>query len=113
MWNTLPGEGKIGQTPLTAWIAKENLRTLLALARTGADRHQVGDARRKFLTIGVPRQHSVSYSPSTRLGTPPGVNPASTARRYQSCASSSSPRRLRPYARFAMAGGNPHSAARR
>ena len=49
MWNTLLGEGKIGQTLLTAWIAKENLRTLLALARTAADRHQVGHARRKFL----------------------------------------------------------------
>ncbi|WP_409467917.1 ISL3 family transposase [Streptomyces sp. HC307] len=50
MWNTLLGEGTIGQTLLTAWIAKENLRNLLALARTGADRHQVGHARWKFLT---------------------------------------------------------------
>ncbi len=45
MWNALLDEGKIGQRLLTAWIAKENLRTLLALARTGADRHQVGHAR--------------------------------------------------------------------
>jgi transposase len=37
MWNALLGEGKIGQTLLTAWIAKENLRNLLALARTGSD----------------------------------------------------------------------------
>ncbi|MCX4460169.1 transposase (plasmid) [Streptomyces sp. NBC_01340] len=37
------------QTLLTAWIAKENLRNLLALARTGADRHQIGHARWKFL----------------------------------------------------------------
>ncbi|WUW67933.1 ISL3 family transposase (plasmid) [Streptomyces sp. NBC_01455] len=50
MWNTLLSEEKIGQTLLTAWIAKENLRNLLALARTGADRHQVGHARWKFLT---------------------------------------------------------------
>ncbi|MGW3956041.1 hypothetical protein ACWEKM_35215 [Streptomyces sp. NPDC004752] len=50
MWNTLLGEGTIGQTLLTAWIAKENLRNLLALARTGADRHQAGHARWKFLT---------------------------------------------------------------
>ncbi|MFI1368840.1 transposase [Streptomyces griseochromogenes] len=50
MWNTLLSEGRIGQTLLTAWIAKENLRNLLALARTGADRHQVGQARWKFLT---------------------------------------------------------------
>lgn len=50
MWNTLLSEGKIGQALLTAWIAEENLRTLLALARTGADHHQVGQARWKFLT---------------------------------------------------------------
>ncbi|WP_369362608.1 transposase [Streptomyces sp. CG4] len=50
MWNALLGEGRIGQTLLTAWIAKENLRNLLALARTGADRNQVGYARWKFLT---------------------------------------------------------------
>lgn len=50
MWNTPLGEGKIGQRLLTAWIAKESLRNLLALARTGADRHQVGHARWKFLT---------------------------------------------------------------
>ncbi|WP_328771813.1 transposase [Streptomyces sp. NBC_00286] len=42
--------GKIGQKPLTAWIAEENLRSLLAVARTGAARHQVGHARWKFLT---------------------------------------------------------------
>jgi transposase len=50
MWNPLLDEGKIGQTLLTAWIAKESLRTLLALARTGADRHRIGQARYKFLT---------------------------------------------------------------
>jgi transposase len=50
MWNPLLDEGKIGQTLLTAWIAKENLRTLLALARTGADRHRISHARWKFLT---------------------------------------------------------------
>ncbi|MGJ5798190.1 ISL3 family transposase [Streptomyces europaeiscabiei] len=50
MWNPLLDEGQIGQTLLIAWIAKESLRNLLALARTGADRHQVGHARWKFLT---------------------------------------------------------------
>lgn len=48
--NTLPGEGRTGQTLLTAWIAEENLRNLPALARTGAGHHQVGHARWKFLT---------------------------------------------------------------
>ncbi|WP_166682975.1 transposase [Streptomyces aquilus] len=38
------------RTLLTAWITKENLRNLLARACTGADRHQVGHARWKFLT---------------------------------------------------------------
>lgn len=50
MWNPLLAEGTAGQTLLTAWIAKESLRNLLALARTGADRHQVGHTRWKFLT---------------------------------------------------------------
>ncbi|MGI5144090.1 ISL3 family transposase [Streptomyces sp. CA-106110] len=50
MWNPLLDEGPIGQRLLTAWIAKESLRTLLALARTSADREQIGHARWKFLT---------------------------------------------------------------
>jgi transposase len=50
MWNTLLEEGEIGQRLLTAWIAKENLRNLLALARTGANRHRIGHARWKFFT---------------------------------------------------------------
>ncbi|MGX4692333.1 ISL3 family transposase [Streptomyces sp. JNUCC 63] len=58
MWNPLLGEGKTGQTLLTARIAKESLRNLLALARTGADRHQLDHARFKFLTwcadAGIP-----------------------------------------------------------
>ncbi|WP_371666615.1 transposase [Streptomyces sp. NBC_00289] len=50
MWNPLLNEGPIGQRLLTVWIARESLRTLLALARTGADREQAGHARWKFLT---------------------------------------------------------------
>ncbi|CAG7645437.1 transposase [Actinacidiphila bryophytorum] len=43
--------GTIGQqTLLTTWIAKENLRGLLALAGTGADRNQVDHPRWKFPT---------------------------------------------------------------
>ncbi|MFI0516264.1 transposase [Streptomyces sp. WSLK1-5] len=43
--------GAIGQqTLLTTWIAKENLRSLLALAGTGADRNQVDHPRWKFPT---------------------------------------------------------------
>ncbi|MFE9139611.1 transposase [Streptomyces sp. NPDC007355] len=50
MWKALLDEAQIGQTLLTAWIAKESLRSLLALARTDADRNQVGHARWKLLT---------------------------------------------------------------
>ncbi|MGI5139257.1 ISL3 family transposase [Streptomyces sp. CA-106110] len=50
MWNPLLDQGSIGQRLLTAWIAKESLRTLLALARTSAVREQIGHARWKFLT---------------------------------------------------------------
>ena len=57
MWNALLAEGKIGQTLLTAWIAKESLRNLLALARTGADRYQVSHMRWKFLTWCADSRH--------------------------------------------------------
>lgn len=50
MWNTLINAGTIGMTLLTAWIAKERLRDLLATARTGADRSHIGHLRWKFLT---------------------------------------------------------------
>ena len=50
MWNALIDAGTIGMTLLTAWIAKERLRDLLALARTRADREHVGHLRWKFLT---------------------------------------------------------------
>lgn len=42
MWNALIDDGAIGMTQLTAWIAKERLRDLLACARTGAGHHCVG-----------------------------------------------------------------------
>ena len=45
MWNPPLTEGRIGRTLLTAWIAKESLRNLLSLARTGADHHRIGHAR--------------------------------------------------------------------
>jgi transposase len=40
MWNSLIDSDPSAQI-LTAWIAKEELRNLLALARTGAHRHQI------------------------------------------------------------------------
>ena len=50
MWNTLINAGTIGMTLLTAWIAKERLRDLLATARIGVDRERIGHLRWKFLT---------------------------------------------------------------
>jgi len=41
MWNRLVDLGAAGEEILAAWIAKEELRTLLALARTGTSRHQI------------------------------------------------------------------------
>lgn len=41
MWNRLVDLGPAGEQILAAWIAKEELRTLLALARTTPPRHQI------------------------------------------------------------------------
>ena len=41
MWNRLIDLGQPGEEILTAWIAKEELRALLALARTHPTRHQI------------------------------------------------------------------------
>ncbi len=41
MWNRLIDLGQPGQDILSAWIAKEELRALLALARTHPTRHQI------------------------------------------------------------------------
>ncbi|MCH0567526.1 transposase [Streptomyces sp. MUM 2J] len=48
MWNALIDAGTIGMMLLTAWIAKEKLRDLLA--RTGAGHHRIGHLRFTFLT---------------------------------------------------------------
>lgn len=50
MRNALMDADQIGMTLLTAWIAQERLRDLLALARTRANRERVGHLRWKFLT---------------------------------------------------------------
>jgi transposase len=41
MWNRLVDLGQAGEQILAAWIAKEELRALLALARTSTSRHQI------------------------------------------------------------------------
>ncbi|MFE2672902.1 transposase [Streptomyces hygroscopicus] len=50
MWNALINAGTLGMTLLTAWIATERLRDLLAAARTSAGRSHIGHLRWKFLT---------------------------------------------------------------
>lgn len=47
MWNALIDSEPSGQV-LTAWIAKEELRALLKLARTGAHRDQIQDRLHRF-----------------------------------------------------------------
>ncbi len=47
MWNDLIDGDPTGQI-LTAWIAKEELRALLALAKTGGQRHQVTNRLFRF-----------------------------------------------------------------
>jgi transposase len=64
MWNALINAGTIGMTLLTAWIAKERLRDLLATARTSPDRERIGHVRWKFLTwcadSGTPEVHQLA-----------------------------------------------------
>ncbi|NUT04491.1 MAG: hypothetical protein HOV76_13500 [Hamadaea sp.] len=81
IWSQLIGTGDIGMTLLTAWIAKEKLRDLLARART-TDRHRTGHLRWMFLTwcadcdiprSPYPRAHHrpmVARDPSVRCHRP-------------------------------------------
>lgn len=50
LWNTLIDLGEQGLTILKAWIAKEELRHLLALAGTGADRSVISHRLYRFYT---------------------------------------------------------------
>jgi transposase len=50
LWNTLIDLGEPGQTILAAWIAKEELRALLALARTHPDRTMIAHRLTRFYT---------------------------------------------------------------
>jgi transposase len=50
LWNTLIDLGTPGVTILTAWIAKEELRALLALARTGPTRTVIAHRLTRFYT---------------------------------------------------------------
>jgi transposase len=58
MWNRLVDLGPAGEQILAAWIAKEELRTLLALARTGASRDQISPTTVGFLSMVRRHRHS-------------------------------------------------------
>lgn len=61
MCNPLRAEGRVGQTLLPVWIAKESLRNLLVLARTGASRHHVGHAHGKFFAWSADSNIPLSF----------------------------------------------------
>jgi transposase len=50
LWNTLVELGEPGLTILKTWIAKEELRRLLALAGTGCDRNMIAHRLYRFYT---------------------------------------------------------------
>ncbi|WP_261559427.1 transposase [Frankia tisae] len=69
LWNTLIDLGEPGQTILTAWIAKEELRHLLALARTHPDRTVIAHRLTRFYTwcadAAVPELERLATTVST------------------------------------------------
>src|SRR5690625_267333 len=55
MWNAITDEDPSGQI-LTAWIAKEELRTLLSIVRTGGDAHLTRHRLHRFLAWCIDSQ---------------------------------------------------------
>lgn len=64
MWNRLVEMGPAGEDILAAWIAKEELRALLALARTHPSRHQISQRLWAFYRwcadTGIPELHRLA-----------------------------------------------------
>jgi transposase len=69
LWNTLIDLGDPGVTILTAWIAKEELRSLLALAGTHPDRSMISHRLTRFYTwcadAGIPELDRLATTIST------------------------------------------------
>jgi len=69
LWNTLIDLGDPGVTILTAWIAKEELRSLLALAGTHPDRSMISHRLTRFYTwcadAGIPELARLATTIST------------------------------------------------
>jgi hypothetical protein len=62
MWSSLIDSDPTGQI-LTAWIAKEELRALLSLARTGARRDQIRERLFTFYGLVRRRRHRRDQHP--------------------------------------------------
>ena len=69
LWNTLIDLGEPGETILKAWIAKDKLRRLLALAGTGCDRSVISHRLYRFYTwcadAGIPELERLAATVST------------------------------------------------
>ncbi|WP_198946234.1 transposase, partial [Pseudofrankia asymbiotica] len=69
LWNTLTDLGEPGLTILAAWIAKEELRALFALAGTHPDRTVIAHRLTKFYTwcasAGIPELERLATTIST------------------------------------------------
>ena len=69
LWNTLIDLGEPGQTILSAWIAKEELRSLLALAGTHPDRSVISHRLTQFYTwcadANIPELHRLATTIDT------------------------------------------------
>jgi transposase len=69
LWNTLVDLGRPGVEILTAWIAKEELRSVLALARTHPARTTIAHRLAKFYTwcadSGIPEVHRLAATIET------------------------------------------------
>ena len=70
MWNTIEAEDPSAQI-LTAWIAKEELRTLLSTVRLRGDPHLTRHRLHRFLA-GASTRRSPNCSPSPPPSTPGG-----------------------------------------
>jgi hypothetical protein len=65
MWNSLTDADPSGQI-LAAWIAKDEPRTLLALARTDASRDQIAASSTSSTTGARPRSPNLPWTAAVR-----------------------------------------------
>jgi transposase len=103
MWNRLIDLAEPGEEILTAWIATENLRELLALARTQPDRHEISQPLHAFYRwcadADIAELHRLAGTIETwwppDRGLPPDRRHQRRQRRRQPSHQTRSPQRLR------------------